>query len=220
MRSDTQIHRDVLHELAADPRIVATAIGVAVEDGVVTLTGNVGSYAERLAAKEAAHRVRGVLDVANDVEVRPAGVGAPTDAEIAHAVRQALEWDVLVPADRIQSTVAHGIVTLEGGVDLGHERQDAEHVIRRLRGVRDVLNRLQVSAASVDAEDVRQQIEDALERRADRTAKHIQVAVHDGVVTLTGPVHSWAEREAVVGAARYLRGVRDVEDQLSVDWYS
>ncbi|HZS02321.1 MAG TPA: BON domain-containing protein [Chloroflexota bacterium] len=220
MRSDTQIHRDVLRELRADPRVEAVAVGVAVENGVVTLTGTVASYVERLAAQEAAHRVRGVLDVANDIEVRAPGVGAPTDAEIAHAVRQALEWDVLVPAERIRSTVAHGVVTLDGTVELGHERQDAEHIVRRLRGVREVLNRLVVSAAPVDADDVRQQIEDALERRADRTAKHIQVTVGDGVVTLAGPVHSWAEREAVVGAARYLRGVRDVEDRLTVDWYS
>jgi osmotically-inducible protein OsmY len=113
--------------------------------------------------------------------------------------------------------VAHGVVTLTGSVDLGHEHQDAEHVVRRLRGVRDVLNRLVISAADVDADDVRQQIEAALERRADRTAEHIQVAVLDGVVTLSGAVHSPAEREAVVGAARFLRGVREVEDHLSVE---
>jgi hypothetical protein len=98
MRSDSQIHRDVLHELVSDPRVAATTIGVAVGDGVVTLTGNVGRYLERRAAQEAARRVRGVLDVANDIEVRAPGAGAPTDAEIAQAVRQALEWDVLAPA--------------------------------------------------------------------------------------------------------------------------
>jgi osmotically-inducible protein OsmY len=219
MRSDAQIHRDVLRELEADPRVEQTDVGVEVDRGVVTLTGTVNSYSKRLAAQEAAQRIRGVLGVANDIDVRLGGLGTPIDAEVAHAVRHALEWDVEVPADRIRWVVANGVVTLEGTVDSPYHRDAAERAIRQLRGVRSVVNQLLVSGAPVDADEVRREVEAALERRAERAAQHIQITVQDGVVTISGPVHSWAEREAVLGAARYLPGVREVEDHLHLDWY-
>ncbi|HZS02687.1 MAG TPA: BON domain-containing protein [Chloroflexota bacterium] len=219
MRSDVQIHRDVLRELEADPRVEQTDVGVEVDQGVVTLTGTVNSYTKRLAAQEAARRVHGVLDVANDIQVRTGGRGTPIDAEIAHAVRHALEWDVEVPAERIRSVVTNGVVALEGKVDSPYHRDAAERAVRHLKGVRGVVNQLLVSGPYVDADDVRREVQAALERRADRAAQHIQITVHDGVVTLAGPVHSWAEREAVLGAARYLPGVREVEDRLHLDWY-
>jgi osmotically-inducible protein OsmY len=164
--------------------------------------------------------VRGVLDVANDVQVQLPGSHTRTDTEIARAVRQALEWDVLVPADRIQSTVADGVITLEGAVHLGHEWEAAERAVRNLAGVRRVVNKLIVSGPAIEADEIRQDIEAALERRADRTAKHLQISVEDGTVTLSGPVHSWAEREAVLGAVRYTPGVRAVEDKLFICWYT
>ncbi len=220
MKTDTEIQQAVLQELKWDSRVEETDVGVEVDSGVVTLTGCVSSYAKRMAAQEAAHRVHGVLDVANDVQVTIPGSHARTDTEIAQAVRRALEWDVLVPADHIESTVAAGAVTLEGTVELGHQREDAERAVRHLAGVRWVINKLLVSGPTPEAEDVRQEIEGALERRAERAAKHVNVVVRNGEVTLSGPVHSWAEREAVVGAARFTPGVRAVDDRLRIDWYA
>lgn len=217
-KTDAQIQRDVLQELAGDPRVEETEVGVSVQDGVVTLSGTVTSWAKRVAAQEAAHRVTGVLDVANDVTVKLPGGLVRSDTEIAQAVRRTLEWDVFVPDTRIQSTVSTGWVTLTGTVDTVGEREDAERAVRNLVGVRGVVNQITVSQPRVAPEGIRTAIEEALERRAEREARRIDVTVSpDGEVTLTGRVRSWAEREAVVASARYLRGVRDVRDRLRID---
>jgi osmotically-inducible protein OsmY len=214
-RSDAEIQQDVLRELGWDPRVKETDVGVAVKDGVVALTGTLASYPERLAAQEAAHRVVGVLDVANDIVVKPHGGARRTDAEIAAAARRALEWDVVVPHERVRTTVADGWVTLEGDVDSAHEREAAEGAVRHLSGVRGVSNRVVVRTL-VDPERVRAVIHDALERRAERTADRIGIRIDDGTVTLEGRVRSWAEKEAVLGAARYTGGVRVVQDRLVI----
>jgi osmotically-inducible protein OsmY len=213
-KTDAQIHRDVLDELRWDSRVDETEVGVEVDAGVVTLTGTVTSWAKREAAQEATRRVIGVLDVANDIRVKvPGGLGR-TDTEIAQAVRRALEWDVYVPADALSSTVSNGTVTLEGTVERWSQREDAERAIRNLTGVTAVINKIAVKAPQPVAEDVRKAIEQALERRAEREARRIQVDVRDGIVTLTGAVHTWAERESVLAAARFTPGIRGVEDRL------
>jgi osmotically-inducible protein OsmY len=217
IKSDSQIQQDVLAELRWDDRIEETDVGVEVDGGVVTLTGAVDSYAKRQAAQEAAHRVSGVHDVANDIAVHVPGGAERTDTEIAQAVRHALEWDVLVPDERIHTTIRDGMVTLEGTVDRYRQMSDALAAVRRLRGVRGLINNLRVAGPSVDSPRVQEAIEGALERRADRAAKRIQVTVHDGTVTLTGPVRSWLERQAVLGAARFSPGVYKVEDHLRLE---
>ncbi len=217
-KSDAEIQLEVLQELKWDTRVEETEIGVAVHKGVVTLTGTVSSWAKRLAAEEAAHRVAGVLDVANDVEVKFPSSLARSDTEIAQAVRHALEWDVFVPDTRIQSTVSDGRVTLDGTVDTLSEREDAERAVQNLSGVRAVTNRIKVAPSMRVPHDVEKAIEEALERRAQREAKRIKVMVSDGRVTLTGHVRSWAEREAVVGAARYAPGVETVDDRLHITY--
>jgi osmotically-inducible protein OsmY len=219
-KTDSQIQQEVLRELRWDTRVDETEIGVTAEDGVVTLRGSVDSYGKRVAAQEAAHRVTGVLDVANDIEVKPADGMERNDTEIAQAVRRALLWDVWIPEDRIQSTVTHGWVTLEGLVSVMRERNDAERAVRHLAGVRGVTNRILVSPADVESDDVRLVIEDALERRAEREADRIKVAVSDGAVTLTGKVRSWQEKRAVMGAVSHARGVRSVKDQLIISPYA
>jgi osmotically-inducible protein OsmY len=216
-KTDTQIHRDVLEELRWDSRVDETEVGVEVDAGVVTLTGTVTSWAKRVAAQEAARRVIGVLDVANDIKVKVPGGLARNDTEIAQAVRRALEWDVYVPEEQISSTVSDGWVTLEGTVERGSQRDDAERAIRNLTGVKAVINKIAVKSAKPVAEDVRKAIEQALERRAEREAKRIQVDVRDGVATLTGSVHSWAERKSVLAATRFTPGVRSVEDHLRTE---
>jgi osmotically-inducible protein OsmY len=216
-RSDAAIQQDVLRELQWDTRVEETEVGVEVDDGIVTLTGTVSSYAKKLAAQEAAHRVRGVRDVVNNITVKIPGVGGRTDADIARAVRQTLEWDPLVPEERISTTVSDGWVTLEGEVDRWTQREDAEHAVRHLAGVLGVTNRITVRAPHVAPATVRTAIEEALERQAEREAARIQVAIHDGTVTLSGHVRSWREKEASLAAAGHAPGVHGVEDRIRIE---
>lgn len=219
-RTDSEIQQDVLRELKWDTRVEETDVGVQVDEGVVTLSGTVSSWGKRFAAEEAAHRVRGVLDVANDIAIKLPGTPGRTDTEIAKAVRNALEWDVFVPEERVQSTVSAGVVTLKGDVESWAQRDDAERAVRNLSGVRGVTNRLEVKPPKVAAAEVQKYIVDALERQAMREAKRITLGVRDGRVTLSGRVRSWAEREAVVGAAKGTPGVRAVQDQLHIEPYA
>ncbi len=220
MKTDSQIQQDVLRELKWDTRVDETEVGVSVDNAIVTLTGSVSSFGKRQAAQAAAHRVDGVLDVANDIEVKVPGTGMRTDSEIAGAVRHALEWDTLVPDARIRSTVSNGIVTLEGDVDFWTQREDAEKAILNLAGVRGVQNKLEIKSSRVVPLDVRESIEGALERRAHREAKRVRLDVMDGNVDVYGTVHSWAEHEAVIGAAMGTHGVKRVSDHLKIEPYS
>lgn len=216
-KSDSEIQQEVLRELKWDTRVEETEVGVTVERGIVTLTGTVDSYAKKLAAQDAAHRVYGVLDVANDMQVRVPGSMARSDPDIAKAVRNALEWDVWVKEEGIKSTVSNGFVTLEGDVSLLRERDDVERTIRRLAGVRGVDNRIEVKSTKINADDVRESIEQALERRAEREARHIRVEVKNSEVKLSGRVHSWAEKRAILGIVSHAPGVRSVDENLFVD---
>jgi osmotically-inducible protein OsmY len=221
MRTDSEIQQEVLRELKWDTRVEETDVGVEVDAGVVTLTGTVSSLGKKIAAQQAAHRVGGVLDVANDIEVKVPGSAGRNDTDIAHAVRQVLEWDVFVPEKRIRSTVSGGWVTLEGDVDYLSQGDDAERAIRNLNGVRGVTNTITVKPPKVEPHIVRKSIEQALERQAEREAARITLQVQDGRVNLSGNVHSWAEKEAVLGAARGTPGVRNVDDHLRIQpWAS
>ncbi|HEX5083820.1 MAG TPA: BON domain-containing protein [Blastocatellia bacterium] len=217
-KTDEEIRNDALFQLDWDSRLRKNDINVTVKKGVVTLTGTVDSYAKKLAAQKAAHSVRGVLDVANDIEVKITGGLRRADPEIAQAVRHALEWNVLVPADSIHSTVVNGWVTLEGEVEYYSERVDAERAIGHLSGVRGVTNIIAVRAP-VESERVKFLIEDVLERRADREAKRIRVSVDEGDVTLTGSVKSWGEKKAILGAVGHTPGVKMIHDHLFIDPY-
>jgi osmotically-inducible protein OsmY len=220
-KTDAEIQQDVLRELKWDPRVEETEVGVEVDNGIVTLTGTVSSWAKRIAAQEAAHRVFGVLDVANNVKVKLPGMLARTDTEIAQAARHALQWDATVAEKRITSTVSNGWVTLDGQVDYWTERETAEGAVRNLTGVKGVVNKIVVTPPPIQAEKVRESIEGALERRAERAAHKIRVEMGaDGVVTLSGTVRSWGERRAVVTAARFTPGVKSVNNHLSIDPYA
>ena len=218
-RNDEEIKQAVTRELRWDSRVEETEVGVTVHRGVVALTGTISSYGKKVAAQEAAHRVSGVLDVANDLQVKAPGGFGRTDTEIAQAVRRTLEWDVLVPEARIQSTVSDGWVTLEGNVDNLSQRDDAERAVRYLIGVQGVHNKLAVLEQEMDADEVRGVIEEALERRADREAERIKVTVANGSVTLAGDVRSWAEKRAILGAVSHAPGVRVVHDHLRIEPY-
>jgi len=218
-RSDRDLKQRILRELKWDSRVSWASINVEVTDGIVTLGGTVLSYAQKIAAQEAAHRIAGVLDVANDIEVKPIDQFLRTDSEIAGAVRNALEWDALVPNELIQSTVSDGWVTLEGQVDYWRERTDAERAIRRLAGVVGVINKIMVRKQAVNEKQLREEIEFALERRADREAERLRIEVHDGAVDLWGRVHSWQEKRAVIGSIAHAPGVAQLKDHLRIDPY-
>lgn len=218
-RSDRDLKQRILRELKWDSRISWASINVEVNDAVATLTGSVMSYAQKIAAQEAAHRVAGVLDVANDIEVNPLDDFVRSDTEIARAVRSALEWDALVPDNQIQSTVSEGWVTLEGEVNYWRERTDAERVLRRLTGVVGVINKITIRKQAVNEDQLREEIEDALETRADREAERLRIEVHDGAVALWGRVHSWQEKRAVLGSISHAPGVTQVRDHLRIDPY-
>jgi osmotically-inducible protein OsmY len=217
--SDSEIQEAVLRELRWDRRVRETEVGVAVDKGVVTLTGTVNTYGKKIAAEVASHRVRGVLDVANDLQVRLDSAMGRTDTNIAHAVRHALEWSLFVPDTRIMSTVSSGMVALVGDVDTIFERREAERTVEHLAGVTGVRNRIEVKPPAIEPDAVRVAIEDALERRADREAERIGVAVVDGAVVLSGRVHSWREKRAILGAVGHAPGVHSVDDHLRVDPY-
>jgi len=216
-KTDSEIQQDVLRELKWDTRVEETDVGVEVDAGVVTLSGTVSSWGKRHAAAEAAHRVRGVLDVANDIVVKMPGSPGRTDTQVAHAVRNALVWDVFVPDTHIRSTVSDGVVTLDGVVETWTQAEDAERAVRNLAGVRSVMNLISIKPPSLDAAKVHKSIEAALERQAEREAKRVWFEIDAGVVKVFGTVHSWAEKEAVIGAATGTPGVRRVEDKLRIE---
>jgi osmotically-inducible protein OsmY len=216
-RTDSELQKSVIQELAWDHRIDETAIGVSAHRGVVTLNGVVGSWAEKRAAEDAAHRVAGVLDLANDIEIKPAWSTRRSDADIAAAVRHALERDVFVPERRIQSTVCDGgHVTLTGAVATLQQRDDAERAVSSLDGIRLVTDLIAIDAPRVAAGELRLSIQAALERHVAREAERIAIDVDDHTVVLSGEVASWRERQAVIGAARGTPGVQRIEDRLQI----
>jgi osmotically-inducible protein OsmY len=216
--SDSELQQRVRMELEWNPRVNAPEVTATVKNGIVTLTGFVDTYVKKTAALEAVHQIAGVLDVADEIQVR-VGRGK-TDREVAQAVRSALIWDVYVPDEQISSTVSGGWVTLEGKVDRWQQREDAGRCVERLSGVLGVTNKIEVTPPKVDASKIRSSIEGALTRRAEREARRIGVSVSDGAVTLTGKVDSWAEKNAVGQLAWYSPGVKSVANKITVDPYS
>jgi osmotically-inducible protein OsmY len=216
-RTDAQIQSDVLAEVKWDSRVQPNEIGVTVKDGVVTLTGWVDSYAKKWAAEEAAHRVRGVKAVANDIEVHLAVFAERTDADIASAAVRALEWDALVPIEKLDVTVSKGWITLRGEVEWQYQKQDAERVVRRLSGVKGVTNLITVKPRLAPSE-LKEKIEQALVRSAELDAKHITVEVQGNKVILKGTVRSWAEREEAERQAWLAPGVYSVDNRITIEY--
>ena len=216
MKSDTQLRSDVVAELNWDPTITATDVGVIVKDGMVTLTGHPSTHAEKHAIERAAQRVKGVKALVIEMSVQLAAGHERTDADIALAVERALEWNVLVPDDKIHPMVERGWVKLNGEVEWEYQRRAAEGAVQSLLGVTGVNNLVKVKPKFTPA-DIERKIQEALTRQADREAKQIEISVNGSQVTLSGTVHSWAERRAAQGAAWSAPGVANVVNNLRVE---
>jgi len=212
-RTDQEIQTDVLAELRWDLGTPAKDIGVAVKDGVVTLTGTVDTYLNKWRAEQAAHYVTGVTAVANDVAVRT--IGERTDSDIAAAAVHALKWNTSIPADQIHVTVDKGWVTIKGEVEWQYQKQEVERVIRPLWGVKGVSNLITVKPLASPA-DLKRKIEDALVRSAQVDAKSITVEVLGSKAVLKGRVRSWAEREEAERTAWLAPGIAAVDNQISL----
>jgi osmotically-inducible protein OsmY len=214
-RTDAQIQSDVLAELKWEPRVQPNEIGVTVKNGVVTLTGLVDSYTKRSQAEDAAHRVRGVKAVANDIEVRRSSDDTKTDADLTAAAVRALESDAFVSVDALDVTVSNGWVTIKGEVEWQYQKQDAERVVRRLTGVTGVTNLITVKPRGA-ASELKEKIEKALIRSAETDAKGITVEVDRDAVILKGTVKSWAERQEAERVAWSAPGVASVVNGIAI----
>jgi osmotically-inducible protein OsmY len=212
---DIDIRQSVLDALEFEPSIDAASIGVAVDNGIVTLTGHVPTYREKLRAEELAMAVRGVKGIAQEIEVRPVGAHPAADDEIAQRILDVLRWSTGLPADAVKVKVQSGWVTLSGRVEWNYQRESAARAIRDLAGVKGVTNAILIAPKASPA-DIRDRIVQALKRQAELDMKNIRIEVSEGAVTLEGKVHSLTERRVAEQAVWAVPGIREVRDRLSV----
>ena len=215
MKTDTQLQHDVMAELKWEPAVHAEQIGVEVKNGVVTLAGEVSSYTEKWNAERAAQRVNGVKALAVEMKVKLSEFGKRTDADIAESAKNILGWTSSLPADAVKVMVEGGWLTLSGDVEWQYQRQDAADSVRYLLGVTGVSNQIAIKP-TLSAGVVKSDIEAALKRRAGADAKTIAVEVQGSDVTLSGTVHSWAERDLATRSAWGSAGVRNVVDNMNL----
>lgn len=215
MRSDSDTKHDVEDELRADPTIDVTDIAVAVKDGVVALTGFVRSYAEKLEAEAAAKRVAGVVAIANDLEVRLSSTDQRPDPEIARDAIAAIRSRLPMSGEHVRVIVDKGWVTLEGQLEWNYQRQEAERAVRRIKGVKSVINAIALAPRATPSE-VKHKIEEAFRRSAEIDASRVVVEANRGEVVLKGTVRSWAERQEAERAAWAAPGVTKVENRIVI----
>lgn len=217
MKTDARIREDVLSQLAWEPDIDDRQIGVAVENGVVTLSGAVNNYTSKMAAEKATKKVSGVKAVAEDIEVKYGDDFKKTDKEIAKAAVDALEWNISVPDNKIMVKVEDGYVYLTGEVKWDFQRNAAKKAIENLLGVRYVSNNITLKQ-KVEAKDIKNKIQTAFKRAADVDAKNVRVEVDGHTVTLKGTVRSWAEKQEARKTAYAAPGVYNVKNEIKVEY--
>jgi osmotically-inducible protein OsmY len=213
--TDMKLKQTILDALEFDPSIDAASIGVSVDNGVVTLSGHVPTYFEKMKAEDIAIAIRGVKAIAQEIEVRPAGTHLTADDEIARRVLDVLRWSTTLPADAVKVKVQGGWLTLTGAVEWNFQREAAARAVRDMSGVKGVTNNIIITPKATPA-DLRDRIERALKRQAELDMNNIRVEVADGAVTLEGKVHSLAERRVAEQAVWAAPGIREVRDRLSV----
>jgi VCBS repeat-containing protein len=216
--SDLDIQSDVQDELHWAANVKANEVGVAVSDGVVTLTGTVESFLARQSAQEAALRVRGVHAVADDIEIRLHTSAERTDSDLALAIMNALKWDAVIPYGLVDVTVSHGYVTLKGTVDWDFQREAVQKIVQRLAGVRSISNLITVASSHPTPANIRQRIERALIRNAEVDANTITVTVEGNTATLKGTVRSYTEKVAAGRTAWLAPGIAKVENQIKITY--
>jgi osmotically-inducible protein OsmY len=215
MTADNELQQSILDELRDEPSVDAAQIGVAVEKGVVSLTGSVATYAEKLLAEDTVKRVFGVRAVANDITVKLRDGHARTDPELAKATVDALRWHSMVPDERIKVTVDKGWVTLEGIVDWKYQKDAAEDAVRPLTGVKAVTNAIKIKPhKSIKTGEIKHQIFEAFRRNAEIDARRIGIDAKDGKVVLHGNVRNWNEVQEAQRAAWSAPGVAEVDNRL------
>ena len=215
MKKDSELQRDVMDELAWEPSVDAAEIGVSVENGVVILNGTVKSLAEKWTAERVTQHVEGVRAVTDELVVKLAGDSQHTDADIARAAVNVLDWNTSVPPNRVKVLVQNGWITLGGSVEYHFQKMAAENAVRHLKGVKGVSNLIGVNPR-VSAGDVIHAIKKALHRAAQVDAEKISVEASAGKVILRGNVRTWAEREEAERAAWGAPGVSDVQNDIRI----
>ena len=214
--NDSTVRQDILDELDFEPSIDASDIGVAVENGIVTLTGHVPTFAQKVTVEDVARRVKGVKGIAQEIEVRPFGTNQTADDEIAKRAVNSINWNTSIPDDAVKVKVQKGWVTLTGKVEWQYLKSAAADTVSDLAGVVGVSNQIEIKQRA-SAFDVNKRIEDALKRNAEIEAQAIKVNILDGgKVRLEGRVHAWSERSAAERAAWSAPGVNTVEDRLTI----
>ena len=212
---DKVLRQLIIDELDFEPRVDAASVGVAVDGGIVTLTGHVPSYMQKVMAERAVQRVKGVRGIAEEIEVRYPGDKKTADDQIAKRALDIISWDAQVPDGAVKVNVERGWVTLTGKVDWYFQKEAATAAVRRLTGVVGVINSVEVKSHPY-SQDVKSKIQAALKRNAELEADAIRVSVLGDKVTLEGNVKAWSERKLVEQAAWSVPGVKTVDDRLSV----